>query len=167
MKVFYPCRNKVISIWHLNFRQGLGVENVVLFFDDVILIQDKRRQSVHLVRAERSSLASRHGAIDVIPNRGSVRPPAPHCSFRVRRVYRSSTPCQRNCRDLRESRHSGNRHTFEVLPVASRALIRENRRALLGRTAAGRELLAFEANSNIPCPDLFLGWRLADVFVYR
>src|SRR3977135_3855257 len=69
-------RNESIAIRHLNFRQRFRVHDVI-FLDDVALGEDERGKRVDLIRAERSSLIARHRAVDVVPDRGRVRPIAP------------------------------------------------------------------------------------------
>src|SRR3972149_6988513 len=65
-----PLRQGSVSIpdWHFYFRQTLGVEYLVLP-DDIVYIEQKSRQRVHLVGRERPLTIERHGAIDVIPDR--------------------------------------------------------------------------------------------------
>src|ERR1700682_3810839 len=77
-------RNESIAIRHLNFRQRLCVQHVV-FLDDVALGEDERGQSVHFIRAQRSALTSRHGAVDKVPDSRSIRPVTTNGSDRFKR----------------------------------------------------------------------------------
>src|SRR5882762_11597300 len=72
-------RNESIAIGHLNLRQRLRIQYVV-FFDDVALGEDEGSKRVDLIRAERSSLIARHRAVDIVPDRGRVRPVTPEGS---------------------------------------------------------------------------------------
>src|SRR5205814_7460196 len=79
-----PLRQGSVSIpdWHFYLRQTLGVEYLVLR-DDIVYIEQKSRQRVHLIGRERPLTIERHGAIDVVPNRRRER--------RAKRQY--SSPC--------------------------------------------------------------------------
>src|SRR4029453_14801720 len=65
-------RGVVISNGHLDLRQTLSVEYSVLR-DDLVEVEEKRRQRVHLVGLERSFLPEGDPAIDVIPHDGRQR----------------------------------------------------------------------------------------------
>src|SRR5258708_38982337 len=81
-EILNPRWNESVSIRHLNLRQALGVDDIGLL-DDVILIEDQRRQSINLVRCEGSFLAARHGPPDIIPNRSCKRPVIPNRLYRA------------------------------------------------------------------------------------
>jgi hypothetical protein len=66
VNILQPWRNESITIRHLDLQQTLGVNEVALS-DDVVPIEQEGSQGVNLVRAERSLLLSRHGAVDKVP----------------------------------------------------------------------------------------------------
>src|ERR1700676_4799948 len=64
-----------VTIGHFDFGESRGVDDVV-FLDDVIAVQDERREGIDLIDLERSFLNPRHGPANVIENRGGERPVA-------------------------------------------------------------------------------------------
>src|SRR5258708_2544384 len=71
--VFQARGNPSVAIWHSDLRQTLGVHDFI-FLDNAASIEEKSRHSVNLIRCERSFLISRHGAVDVVPDRSGKRP---------------------------------------------------------------------------------------------
>src|ERR1700674_579465 len=69
-------REKSVASRHLNFQESLGVEDVTLF-DDFVLVEQKSSYSVDLVGSERSLCVPRQGAVDIVPHRRRERPIAP------------------------------------------------------------------------------------------
>src|SRR5580700_9222432 len=65
-------RNEAIPVRHLDLRQTLVVQDLVLL-DDAVAIEQKRDQGVDLVMGERSRLAGGHRAVDIIPRDGRDR----------------------------------------------------------------------------------------------
>src|ERR1019366_2712482 len=83
-----PQRNEPITIRHLDLRQTLGVEDVALL-DDIVSKEQKGRQSVNLVRPERSRLIWGHGTVGIVPYRRRKPPVTPNGRHRVRGVERA------------------------------------------------------------------------------
>jgi hypothetical protein len=65
--------HEAVAIWHLDRWQRAPVEDRPPF-DDSIRVQQERRQGVNLVRLEGAGGHIGHGAIEVIPDGGGVRP---------------------------------------------------------------------------------------------
>src|SRR3979490_2730838 len=135
-------RNESIAIRHLNLRQRLCVHDVV-FFDDVALGEDERGKRVDLIRAERSALIARHRAVDVVPDRGRVRPVTPEGS---------DGPKSGECFDfgLATRQTRANLGAFRGLAVAYGAFCGKDRRAFLCGSLSGRETFSVRPGRDIP-----------------
>src|SRR6059036_846458 len=134
---------------HFYLRQTLGVEYLVLR-DDIVYVEQKSRQCVHLIGRQRPLTIERHGAIEVIPNRRRER--------RAKRQYSPSCP-ELNIRASLAFQNG--RCAFDArCPVASRAPLRAiDLRALLGSSASGREFLSGRTDGDIPRADFLCARR--------
>src|SRR6185295_2348078 len=148
-----PVRQGSVSIpdWHLDLRQTLGVEYLLLR-NHIVDVEQKGRQGVDLVGGQRPLSIERHGAIDVIPNRRRER--------RAKRQY--SSPCPEL--DIRASGYLafqiGRRALDPRRPVASRAPLRAiDQCALLDSAAPRRELLSGRTDGDIPRADFLCARR--------
>ena len=117
--------NESIAIGHFYFGESRGVDDVI-FLDDVIAIQDERREGIDFIDLERSFLIPRHGAADVIKNRGCERPVAP----------RGHLWMQRSECALASDERGSLRAAFLTFAVARSALFAEQARASFGVSAA-------------------------------
>lgn len=111
-------RDEIIPIRHLNFRKTRGVDDI-LFFDDAVPEEQKRRERVNLVvgeflfRRHRTVIEiGRHGAVDEVPDLGRKRPVASNGFLRLPRGKRALSSGQARAGA-----------PFEVLPVARSALL--------------------------------------------
>src|SRR5229473_878875 len=150
-------RNESIAIRHLNFRQRHRVQHVV-FLDDVALGENVRRKSVDLVRGERSTLTSRHRAVDKVPNRSRVWPVAPYGSYRPKRCQRLKVSCA-------SYQAGANLGSLSSRAVAYRTFCSKDRGAVLGASLSRRESLPVRSGRNIPGLNFLLRWRSADIRV--
>lgn len=73
VNVLEVMRNEIVAVGHFHFGQARGVDDLG-FGDDLIAVENERRQSVNLAGAKRTLLLRRHGAIDVVPYRGGKGP---------------------------------------------------------------------------------------------
>src|SRR5882762_1865461 len=149
--------NESIAIGHLNLRQRLRIQYVV-FFDDVALGEDEGGKRVDLIRAERSSLIARHRAVDIVPDRGRVRPVTPEGS---------DGPKCGECFDfgLATRQARANLGAFGILAVAYSALRGKDRRAFLRCSLSGRESLSVRPGGDVPGLNFFFCRRSAHIRV--
>src|SRR5258708_6343721 len=120
-RIYRHCRNEAIPVRHLNLRETLGVQDVALL-DDAILVVQKCDQRVDFVRGERSRLAGRHGAVDIVPSDRRIRVVAyavlvgvaEWAAMRVAGTTDHQTP---------------DYTPFAILPVANRAPVGKDHRA--------------------------------------
>src|SRR5882762_11822136 len=151
--------NESIAIGHLNLRQRLRIQYVV-FFDDVALGEDEGSKRVDLIRAERSSLIARHRAVDIVPDRGRVRPVTPEGS---------DGPKCSECFDFglptRQART--NLGALRGLAVAYGAFCGKDRRAFLCGSLPGRETLSVWSGGDVPSLNFFFRRRSAHIRVGR
>ena len=73
VNVLEVMRNEIVAVGHFHFGQARSVDHL-RFGDDLIAVENERRQSVNLAGAKRTLLLRRHGAIDVVPYRGGKGP---------------------------------------------------------------------------------------------
>src|ERR1700704_3685978 len=60
-------RNEAMPVRHFDLRETLSVKDVVLL-DDAVPIEQKRDDRIDLVVGERSRIAGRHRAVDIVPH---------------------------------------------------------------------------------------------------
>ena len=149
-------REKSVTIRHLDFQQSLGVEDVTLF-DDVVLVEQKSSHGVNLVGSERSLRVPWHGAVDIVPHRRRERPIAPKSQYWSASGELSRRRLPNAGPDLR-SRFARGKRTFSCVDL----------RSLFGRSSSRRELFSICADDVIPGaqfrfrrrPAHFIGRRL-------
>jgi hypothetical protein len=140
--------NESIAIGHFDFGQCCGVHDVV-FLDDVIAVEEKRRQGIDLVNLQRPFLKPRHGPANVIEDGGREWPVAPHRHFWV----------QGNERVLAADEGGRLRAAFLIFTVAGRAFLSEKDATRLGIPAAGRQFLSIRADSDVAWTSCAVGVR--------
>src|SRR4029453_15367340 len=150
-------RGVVISNGHLYLRQTLSVEYSVLR-DDLVGVEEKRRQRVHPVGVERSFPSEGHPAIYVIPHDGRER-----CAYRQ---YSSPFPRLDTWPRLRFQ--LGSPASGPVRPMAGSApFARKELRAFLGRAAARRQFGSIRTDGDIQRAKFLCGWRASDTIPGR
>src|SRR2546423_12618467 len=93
VNILEALRNKSIAVGHLDLRESRRVDHLP-FGNDFIAIENESGECVDVARAQRTFLLWRHGAIDVIPNRGGKRPIIGERPRRRRTIERASASHQ-------------------------------------------------------------------------
>ena len=136
-----------------------GVQDVA-FLDDVALEKNERRQRIHFVWGERSTLISRHRAMDEVLHGSRIRPVAPDGSDGLERgeCFRVSDASDHARSDLAP---------FPIRAVAYGALGGKNWRAVLCGSLSRRQPLAVGTDGDVPGLDFLFGGSSADFRVGR
>src|SRR5258708_5160566 len=131
-----------VAVGHAHLRQRFGVHRVVLA-DQLVLRKDKGGERIDFVVGERARLLKGHRPPDEIEDGGGI---APEVRDRLRRI---DAGAERTAADQR-----GKGPPFAALAVAQGAFLREDLRALGGRTAADRQARAVGHDSDVPGCDI-------------
>ena len=131
-----------VPVRHLDARQRRGVDPVLLA-DEIVEEEHVGDRGVDLVRRQRSGLVERHGAVDVVPQRGGRRPVAAHGLARLVGRQQALSPGQPVVRPLGAG------------GAVARGATAVVHRPPLGRgRAAGRQLRALRAHDGSPALDV-------------
>src|SRR5450755_3524240 len=131
-------RNEAIPVRHFDLRQSLGVKDVALL-DDAVLIEQKRDERINFVRFERSWITGGHRAVDIVPGDRRIREVAWTVLF-----HTIKGPAKRLAGTARHQMVGY--PVFAILAVAYLAALRKDRRPFLGGPAPDRKLLSLRAD---------------------
>jgi hypothetical protein len=147
--------DEVVGVRHLHLRQGLGVDHIVRA-DDLVLLQDERRQRVDLVVGQRLRGRPGHRPAREVEDR---RRGTPETGNGLRRL----DPVDRRAADQR------------AVSATLGAFAMTGRAAFLGidlgtlrrRAAAGRQAGAVAENADVPGLEVALADRPAEIGRFR
>ena len=143
-------RHEGVAVGHSDFRQALGI-HLGFFFNDLVQEENVGHDGVHLIVRQHAGAIERHGSVDVVPQRCSVRPVAAHRFERFRGTER-----------IAPADESSGVPAFRVFAVAFGAAQLIDFLALDSRSFAGGEAGSVRRDGDIPGANFLVGSSAPD-----